>query len=122
MLSVGWRGRGVAQGAPISPLLANIYLHPIDRLTATLGYRMVRYADDFVILVGSSKEANRALKDIERLLRNRGLLLNRQKTRIVAPGEMMNFLGHTIVSRAVKPIAVSETNIPASAGNAPSVS
>jgi CRISPR-associated protein Cas1 len=97
----GWRGRGVAQGAPISPLLANIYLHPIDRLTATLGYRMVRYADDFVILAATSKEASRALRDIERLLRNRGLSLNRQKTRIVAPGETINFLGHTIATKDV---------------------
>ena len=95
----GWRGRGVAQGAPISPLLANLYLHPVDRLMATAGYRMVRYADDFVVLVGSAKEASRALKDVERFLRGRGLALNREKTRIVPPGEEVRFLG--CVVRAV---------------------
>src|SRR5262249_30726111 len=41
---------GTPQGAVISPLLANIYLHPLDELMAARGYRMVRYADDFVVL------------------------------------------------------------------------
>ena len=40
-------GNGVAQGAPIAPLLANLYLHPLDRLLAAAGYVPVRYADDF---------------------------------------------------------------------------
>jgi CRISPR-associated protein Cas1 len=90
----GWRG--VAQGAPISPLLANIYLHPVDRLMATKGYRMVRYADDFVIRSSGAKESHRALRDVERLLRGRGLALNRDKTRIVAPGKEITFLGSSI--------------------------
>jgi len=42
---------GTPQGAVISPLLANIYLHPLDERMSGLGYRMVRYADDFVVLV-----------------------------------------------------------------------
>ena len=42
--------QGSPQGAVISPLLANIYLDPLDKLMAERGYRMVRYADDFVIL------------------------------------------------------------------------
>jgi len=88
------------QGA-ISPLLANIYLHPIDRLMAAKGSRMVRYADDFVILTSGAKEAHRALKDVERLLRGRGLAFNHDKTRIVAPGEDVTFLGYSIrASRA----------------------
>ena len=41
---------GTPQGAVISPLLANIYLHPLDRQMKQQGYRMVRYADDFVVL------------------------------------------------------------------------
>lgn len=102
-----WRGRGVAQGAPISPLLANIYLHPVDRLMATMGYRMVRYADDFVILAASSKEADRAWRDVERLLRGRGLALNRAKTRIVPPGEEVTFLGCDIRAVPFGRLAVS---------------
>lgn len=92
----GWRGRGVAQGAPISPLIANIYLHPIDRMMAAKGYQMVRYADDFVILAGGAKQASRALKDVDRLLRGRGLSLNLDKTRMVPPGQQLNFLGRTL--------------------------
>jgi group II intron reverse transcriptase/maturase len=91
----GWRGRGVAQGAPISPLLANLYLHPVDRLMATNGWHMVRYADDFVVLTASAKEASRAMHDVERFLRGRGLVLNMEKTKIVGPAERLIFLGQS---------------------------
>ena len=58
-----WRPTaGTPQGAVISPLLANIYLHPLDRLMAESGYRMVRYADDFVILCRTAQEAQAALR------------------------------------------------------------
>ena len=50
---------GTPQGAVISPLLANIYLHPLDERMSGLGYRMVRYADDFVVLCKSREEARR---------------------------------------------------------------
>ncbi len=92
----GWRGRGVAQGAPISPILANLYLHPVDRLMATMGWTMVRYADDFVVLTANAKDASRAMKDVERFLRGRGLALNPEKTRIVGPGAELVFLGVTM--------------------------
>jgi CRISPR-associated protein Cas1 len=100
----GWRGRGVAQGAPISPLLANLYLHPFDRLMGVNGWRVVRYADDFVVLTSSEADAKRALKDVERLLRGRGLALNAQKTRIVGPDVPLVFLGQTLVSPAAMDI------------------
>ena len=58
---------GTPQGAVISPLLANIYLHPLDELMATRGYRMVRYADDFVVLCESREEAEAALAEIRAL-------------------------------------------------------
>ncbi len=56
--------QGTPQGAVISPLLANIYLHPLDELMAARGYRMVRYADDFVVLCKSREEAEAALAEI----------------------------------------------------------
>jgi group II intron reverse transcriptase/maturase len=102
----GWRGRGIAQGAPISPILANLYLHPFDRLMAVNGWHVVRYADDFVVLTASAPEAERALKDVARLLRGRGLALNREKTRIVAPGEPVHFLGHALTASANAAAAV----------------
>ena len=100
----GWRGRGVAQGAPISPLLANLYLHPFDRLMAVNGWRVVRYADDFVVQTANEAAAKRALKDVERLLRGRGLALNMQKTRIVGPEVPFPFLGSTLRSSQSIPL------------------
>ena len=93
----GWRGRGVAQGAPISPLLANLYLHPVDRLMATKGWRMIRFADDFVVLTASERDAKLAMEKVSRLLRGRGLELNKEKTRIVPPGEEFRFLGRSVL-------------------------
>ena len=62
-----WRPTaGTPQGAVISPLLANIYLHPLDRLMAESGYRMVRYADDFVILCQTHEDAERVLELVRR--------------------------------------------------------
>ena len=89
----GWRGRGVAQGAPISPLLANLFLHPVDRLMATNHWYMVRYADDFVVLTPTEAAARRAMSDVERFLRGRGLALNKEKTSIVSPETRLVFLG-----------------------------
>lgn len=90
--------RGIAQGAPVSPLLANMFLHPFDRLIAARGHRIVRYADDFLVLSPSRKAAKHALALTEKLLGLRGLRLNRAKTRIVAPGEGFVFLGREIAS------------------------
>jgi group II intron reverse transcriptase/maturase len=97
----GRRGRGIAQGSPISPLLANLYLHPVDRLMATAGYRMVRYADDFVVLTADAKEAGCALRDVERFLRGRGLTINKDKTRVVPPGREVQFLGCRICATSL---------------------
>ena len=55
---------GSPQGAVISPLLANIYLDPLDAFIAGRGYRMARYADDFVILCRTREEAEAALDDV----------------------------------------------------------
>ena len=94
--SFSWWGRGIAQGSPVSPLLANLYLHPIDLLTAAEGYILVRYADDFVILAATKDEAGKALGLVDRLLRRRGLMLNRKKTAIVPPGKRVIFLGEDL--------------------------
>ena len=53
---------GTPQGAVISPLLANIYLDPLDHQMADAGYKMVRYADDFVVLCRSEEEARASIR------------------------------------------------------------
>jgi CRISPR-associated protein Cas1 len=92
-------GRGIAQGSPISPLLANLFLHPLDRLVAAAGCIMVRYADDFVVLAESEARLRQAHAAIMTVLKRRGLALNVVKTRMVAPGQEFSFLGHALSAR-----------------------
>ena len=68
--------QGSPQGAVISPLLANIYLDPLDKLMAEHGYRMVRYADDFVILCRTRGEADAALAEVRVWVNGAGLTLH----------------------------------------------
>lgn len=89
-------GYGVAQGAPIAPLLANLYLHPLDRLLAAAGYVPVRYADDFVILAAGAAAVRRARQLAESVLQERGLQLRADKTRTVPPGTPFRFLGQML--------------------------
>ncbi len=86
-------GRGVAQGAPLSPLLANVYLHPFDVAMIQAGYALVRYADDFVVLCQTRQEAQRGLDDAADVLAGLGLALSREKTRLVPFGPGFTFLG-----------------------------
>src|SRR5258705_12634346 len=74
---------GTPQGAVISPLLSNIYLDELDHKMAELGYEMVRYADDFVILSRSREEAEEALEEVKRWTAEAGLTLHPEKMRIV---------------------------------------
>ena len=93
-----WRPTaGTPQGAVISPLLANIYLHPLDLLMEESGYRMVRYADDFVILCRTAREAEAALRRVMAWVADNGLTLHPDKTRIGdcrEPGQGFDFLGY----------------------------
>ena len=74
--------QGSPQGAVISPLLANIYLDPLDHLMAAKGYRMVRYADDFVILCRTREDADAALAEIQKWVTDNGLTLHPEKTHV----------------------------------------
>jgi len=88
---------GSPQGAVISPLLANIYLDPLDRLMAEHGYPMVRYADDFVIPTRSHAEAEAALALVKAWVAANGLTLHPEKTRIAncrKKGNGFEFLGY----------------------------
>ena len=94
----GWQAtqRGTPQGGVISPLLANLYLNPLDHQMAAGGWEMVRYADDFVILCRSQAEAQAALAAVTAWVNEEGLTLHPEKTRVVdagAPGGF-DFLGY----------------------------
>ena len=71
------------QGGVISPLLANIYLDSLDWLMAGLGFEMVRYADDMVVLRHTEEEAESALEKLREWMAGAGLTLHPDKTRTV---------------------------------------
>jgi len=87
---------GTPQGAVLSPLLANIYLNPLDHLMAQGGWEMVRYADDFIILCESQEQAERALAQVRQWVEAAGLTLHPTKTRIVDASQRggFDFLGY----------------------------
>ena len=93
-------GRGIAQGAPISPLLANLFLHPLDVALHGRERRLVRYADDFVLACPTRAGAQEALREARRQLAALKLRLHPEKTRIVAAWQGFVFLGSRIVMRA----------------------
>ena len=89
--------QGTPQGAIISPLLANIYLNPLDHLIGNAGYEMIRYADDLVILCKSAEAADKALELLRHWTEENGLMLHPEKTRIAnanVRGEGFDFLGY----------------------------
>ena len=90
-------GVGTPQGGPLSPLLANIYLHPFDEAMQAHKLGLVRYADDFVIFAKSSEEAGKALEIAEQVLTGLKLRLHPEKTRIAAIDEGFDFLGYRYV-------------------------
>ena len=88
--------RGTPQGGVISPLLANLYLNPLDHQMAQGGYEMVRYADDFVILCRDEAEARVALAAVATWVSGAGLILHPDKTRVVDATQRggFDFLGY----------------------------
>ncbi len=94
--------KGTPQGGVISPLLSNLYLHILDRiwernkLQQRLGARIVRYADDIVILCRRNK-SDQAMAVLRQVLERLGLTLNETKTKFVNAYEgKFDFLGFTI--------------------------
>ena len=88
---------GTPQGAVLSPLLANLYLHPLDQRLGEGGWHMVRYADDFVVLCDSAAQAQAALGDIRAWVEANGLQLHLDKTHVGDcrdPGQGFEFLGY----------------------------
>lgn len=91
---------GTPQGAVISPLLANIYLNPLDHRMVEAGFAMIRYADDFVVLCRTREEADRALALVQQWVEDNGLALHPTKTKIVdARTEGFAFLGYEFRGR-----------------------
>ncbi len=108
--------KGTPQGAVISPLLANVYLHPVDTVMRQAGFTLVRYADDMVVLCRTREQAEAALVKLGELLEARGLQLHPDKTRIAhlmeRPG--FQFLGYVFYDKYRDPRPSSRGKLRAS--------
>ncbi len=96
-------GRGTPQGGALSPLLANIYLHPFDVALISQGFRLVRFMDDFVVMCATADEAGRALQFARRQLSVLRLSINEEKTRVASYADGIEFLGASLAPRATGP-------------------
>lgn len=87
-------GKGIAQGSPLSPLLANLYLDALDEEIEDQGVKIVRFADDFVILCKSTAKAAKVVKHAVEVLAAHDLRLHEDGTRIVSFDQGFDFIGY----------------------------
>jgi RNA-directed DNA polymerase len=90
---------GVPQGGPLSPLLANIVLDPLDKELERRGHRFARYADDFLVMVKSAKAAERVKKSLTRFIEEKLKLVVNQTKSKSAPLRQCSFLGFCLGAR-----------------------
>ncbi len=117
------RTAGLAQGSPLSPLMANLFLDAFDEQISSWGARIIRYADDFIILTRNKEDAEKILRQTENYLATElGLRIHRGKTAIHPISEGFHFLGihfaqweaqiepEEVLKRLRKPLYVTERN------------
>jgi len=102
--------QGTPQGGVVSPLLSNILLTPFDREMRRKGYRLTRYADDWLVTCKSRREAQVALAAAQRILGQLGVTLHAGKTRIVHVRQGFEFLGYK-VKRGSRPLKLAASKI-----------
>jgi group II intron reverse transcriptase/maturase len=102
--------QGTPQGGVVSPLLSNILLTPFDREMRRKGYRLTRFADDWVVTCRSRAEAQAVLAAASRILGELGVVLHAKKTRIVHVRHGFEFLGYKI-KRGSQPLRLSSSQI-----------
>ena len=102
--------RGTPQGGVVSPLLSNILLTPFDQEMRLKGYQLTRFADDWVITCRSAAEARAAVEAAGRILKQLGVELHPQKTRIVHVRDGFEFLGYKI-KRGKRKLRLPESKI-----------
>ncbi|WP_414581644.1 group II intron reverse transcriptase/maturase [Scytonema sp. PCC 10023] len=100
--------KGIPQGAVISPILANIYLHEFDEWVSATDLKLVRYADDFLVLSRTQERILQAKSEIMNLLDLMGLMMNAEKSQITHFGRGFRFLGHGFLENAIFPVNVDE--------------
>lgn len=99
MKEIEYSETGTPQGGVISPLLANIYLHTYDEKMENMGYKVMRYADDVIIMCKGRQEAEQALKHTVDIMEGElKLKLNKEKTKIVHKSQTFEFLGYVFAT------------------------
>jgi RNA-directed DNA polymerase len=91
--------KGTPQGGVISPLLANIYLHEVDRAWSDNAVRLIRYADDMVLLARSKREAEAAFDCLKGQLDGLSVQMNADKSRLTTARDGFDFLGFSFRTR-----------------------
>ena len=90
------RPRGIAQGAILSPLFCNLYLHQLDKALTARHIPFVRYADDFLLFAPTKAQAIQAMEYVKRVLDKLDLQLHPRKTQVVRSGPEVSFLGEKL--------------------------
>ena len=96
--------KGVPQGAVVSPILANVYLDDFDEIIMASDLKLVRYADDFVVLAKSQQQIVEARREVADILHGMGLELHPDKTQITNFDRGFRFLGHAFAGDLIVPV------------------
>jgi len=94
------RTQGLPQGAVISPVLANLYLDEFDDALKD-DYKLIRYADDFVILCKTKEKAEKALEEVKEILERLELKIKDSKTKITSFESGFRYLGYLFVNSLI---------------------
>ena len=104
--------KGLHQGAVISPILANVYLDDFDEAISETKLKLIRYADDFLLMGRSQQQVVRAREKVSKLLGEMGLALHPQKTQITNFNQGFRFLGQVFAGDLILPVKSSQAHTP----------
>jgi group II intron reverse transcriptase/maturase len=104
--------KGIPQGSPLSPLLSNIYLHPLDVEMMKGHWSYIRFADDFIALCEGEEEASEAANRARKVINDRlSLAINESKTKVCRVQDSFVFLGYRFTDKGKSPAGKAIENL-----------